>query len=616
MGGSPAMTALGQKAEKANDFKGSLKRLFKEMRPDRTYLLIAIVCAVISVAASVAGPKIMALATNKIGEGIILRAKGMNVGIDFTYIGKVVLVLVILYIASSLFNWGQQNSTVRLTQNLVYRLRAKVSDKLNMLPLSYFDSNTYGETLSRITIDIDLISSNSQQVLSQLLTSILTIIGIMIMMFTISPILAVVALVAIPVTIGATALIAPRSQKYFGAQQEKLGVINGIVEENYAAHSIIKSFNREKDSLKVFNQTNDKLYGDAYRAQFTASVMMPLVNFISNLEYIVIVVVAALLSAAGKLMIGDILAFIQYVQQLTQPLSQTAQIANVIQGTIAAAERVFDLLAEDEEAPDKANAIEELDDEKIRGEILGSHIAFSYSAKKPLITDLSFDAKPGQTIAIVGPTGAGKTTIVNLLMRFYEIQGGAISIGGVNTSDMTRSAVRQEFGMVLQDTWLFTGTIRDNIAYGKDDATDEEIHNAAIVALADHFIHTLPKGYDTILTEDAGNISVGQRQLLTIARAVLADAPILILDEATSSVDTRTERMIQEAMNRLMAGRTSFVIAHRLSTIRDADLILVMNHGSVIESGNHEELLAQNGFYANLYNSQFEDPLDDEEIIA
>lgn len=614
MGGPPGARAMANPVEKAADFKGTTKRLLKTMRPERPLLFVALVCALFSVIAAVSGPKVMALATNKIAAGVMLKMKGAG-SMDFAYIGKVALALIALYIASSLFNWGQQNSTVKLTQRLVKRMRNEVSNKLDRLPLSYFDKYTYGEILSKITIDIDLISSNLQQVLSQLLTSALTIIGIVIMMFSISWVLALVALIAIPATLFMTSRLAPHSQKYFAQQQSKLGDINGLVEENYAAHTIIKAFSQEKRSLNEFNEYNSDLYGVAYKAQFIASVMMPLVNFISNIEYVIVVVVAALLSAAGKLLIGDILAFIQYVQQFNQPLSQTAQIANIIQGTIAAAERVFTLLDETEEAPEQQDAKTFLDSSKVKGHIVGSHIAFSYNPDKPLITDLNFEAKPGQTVAIVGPTGAGKTTIVNLLMRFYEIQGGEILLDGHSTKDLTRTALRSEFGMVLQDTWLFSGTIRENIAYGRDNATEEEIIRAAKIALADHFIRTLPQGYDTILAEDASNISVGQRQLLTIARAVLADAPILILDEATSSVDTRTERMIQEAMNRLMAGRTNFVIAHRLSTIRDADLILVMDKGSVIESGTHEELLAKNGFYAQLYNSQFDEAIENEEEL-
>lgn len=614
MGGPPGAQAMANPAEKAADFKGTVKRLLKAMRPERALLVVALICALFSVVAAVSGPKIMALATNKIAEGVMLAMKGAG-GMDFAYIGKIIAILIGLYVVSSLLNWGQQSSTVKLTQSLVKRMRNEVSSKLDRLPLSYFDKFTYGEILSKITIDIDLISSNLQQVLSQLLTSALTIIGIVIMMFSISWVLALVALIAIPATLFMTSKLAPHSQKYFSQQQTKLGDINGIVEENYAAHTIVKAFNQEKSSLEEFNQHNTELYGVAYKAQFIASVMMPLVNFISNVEYVIVVVVAALLSASGKLPIGDILAFIQYVQQFNQPLSQTAQIANIIQGTVAAAERVFVLLDEPEETPEIEGAATSLDTSKVRGHIIGSHVAFSYNPDKPLITDLNFEAKPGQTVAIVGPTGAGKTTIVNLLMRFYEIQGGEITLDGHSTKELTRSALRSEFGMVLQDTWLFSGTIRENIAYGRSDATEEEIIRAAKIALADHFIRTLPQGYDTVLTEDASNISVGQRQLLTIARAVLADAPILILDEATSSVDTRTERMIQEAMNRLMAGRTNFVIAHRLSTIRDADLILVMDKGSVIESGTHKELLAKDGFYAHLYNSQFDEALETEEQL-
>lgn len=608
LGGPPGSIAMGMKAEKPSDFKGTLRRLLGELREDTWKFIVALVCALLAVIASVLGPKVMALATNKIIEGTsAVMKKVPGAGIDFEYIGKVVLALIALYALSAVFAWIQQSITLKATQRLVYRLRSKVVAKLDRLPLAFFDSMTHGEILSRITIDIDALSTNMQQILSQLLSSAMSIVGITVMMFWISPPLAIIAIISIPATFGVTMLLAPRSQKYFSAQQEKLGNINGLVEENFSAHIIVKSYNQEKRSVKFFAENNDSLYDSAYRAQFISSAMMPLVNFIGNLQYVVIVVVAALLSAAGRLPIGNILAFIQYIQSYNQPLSQTAQIANIIQGSIAAAERVFRLLDEEEELREDATSCAALSRKDVRGHVVGSHIAFSYHADKPLITDLSFTALPGQTIAIVGPTGAGKTTIVNLLMRFYDIQGGQILLDGIDTKTMTRECVRKEFGMVLQDTWLFKGTIRDNIAYGRDGASEEEIVEAAKIALADHFVRTLPHGYDTILSEDAENISVGQRQLITIARAVLADAPILILDEATSSVDTRTERMIQTAMNRLMEGRTSFVIAHRLSTIRDADLILVMNEGSVVESGTHETLLAENGFYADLYQSQFEE---------
>jgi ATP-binding cassette subfamily B protein len=598
----------GGPVEKADDFWGTTRKLFALLGPDRIKLAIASLFSIAAVACVVAGPKVMALATNRLADGIALKMKAQAAGlstlpsIDFDYIGRIVLILIGIYCLGALLAYIQQSLTVTVTQDLVRTLRRKISEKLDRLPLSFFDTQTYGEILSKITIDADLISTNLQQAMTQTMTSIFTLIGIIIMMFTISWKLALVSLVMVPLSIIVTALIAPKSQKFFGEQQARLGELNGQIEENYAGHIIIKAFNREEASIERFDDTNEDLYGSAWKAQFMSSVIMPLIHFISNVQYVVIVVYAAVLSAAGQLPIGDILAFIQYIQQFGQPIQQVAQIANVIQGTIAAAERVFNLLEEPEESPDfEQPALVEAS----RGLVEFRDVDFDYTENKPLIRDLSLTAKPGQTVAIVGPTGAGKTTLVNLLMRFYDLKSGEILVDGVNTADMNRHDVRKLFGMVLQDTWLFNGTIAENIAYGREGATREEIEDAAKAAFADHFIRTLPQGYDTVLSEDGGNLSVGQRQLLTIARAILADSPIMILDEATSSVDTRTERLIQEAMNRLTEGRTSFVIAHRLSTIRDADLILVMDKGRVVESGTHEELLAADGFYAELYNSQF-----------
>jgi ATP-binding cassette subfamily B protein len=531
--------------------------------------------------------------------------------LDYNYIGMIALVLIGLYFLYALFAYVQQRLTVTMTQELVRRLRTQVSEKLDTLPLKYFDGQTHGEILSKITIDIDLISTNLQQVLSQTLSSVFQLLGILIMMFSISWVLALVSCVAIPLTLVLTGIIAPKAQKFFARQQAQLGELNGQIEENYGGHNIIKAFNREEISLTRFRATNKQLYGSAWKAQFISSVLMPVINAVTNLQYVVIVVIAAILTRPdvtlaginiGGMTVGAIFAFIQYVSSFQQPMVQMAQIANVIQGSIAAAERVFILLDEAEEAPDPDPAATV---DVAQGSVTIDHIDFDYDPASPLIRDWYLDVKPGQMIAIVGPTGAGKTTIVNLLMRFYDVTQGSIRIDGVDTAAMKRSDVRALFGMVLQDTWLFNGSIADNIAFGRDDATPEQIHAAADTALADHFIRTLPHGYDTVLAEDAGNISVGQRQLLTIARAVLADSPILILDEATSSVDTRTEQLIQTAMARLMQGRTSFVIAHRLSTIRDADLIVAMNHGRIVESGSHDELLAADGFYAELYNSQF-----------
>lgn len=608
LGGPPHAVALGMKGVKAHDFWGSTKRLSRELKGDWLKIIIAVFLALMAVLGSVFIPRVMALAINSLTQSFTDIVQGVaGAGIDTVYITKVLAALLGLTLISALFSYLQLSLIVRVTQGLVYRLRNQVSEKLDRLPLSYFDSQTHGEILSRITIDIDLISSNFQNVLTQLINAVLSVIGITVMMFVMNPILALITLITVPLSMGVTMLLAPHSQKYFAEQQEKLGSINGMVEENYSAHVIVKSFNLERKSVEEFKSLNDSLYESSYRAQFVSSAMMPLVNFVGNLGYVIVVGSAALLSIAGRVLIGDILAFIQYQQQFNQPLMQTAQIANIIQATIAAAERVYSLLDEKEmEAEDLAECAE-MERKDTRGHVVGKNIAFSYKQDEPLITDLSFEAKPGQTIAIVGPTGAGKTTIVNLLMRFYEIQGGQIIIDGLNTSEVSRDCLRNNFGMVLQDTWLFNGTIRENIAFGRDDATEDEIIEAATIALADHFIRTLPEGYDTVLAEDAENISVGQRQLLTIARAVLADAPILILDEATSSVDTRTERLIQKAMMRLMEGRTSFVIAHRLSTIKDADLILVMDKGAVVESGTHEELLKKEGFYAKLYDAQFDE---------
>jgi len=489
-----------------------------------------------------------------------------------------------------------------IAQRTVYALRRDVDAKLARLPLKFFDARTHGEILSRVINDMDTIATTLQQNMTQLITSLITLVGVIIMMLTISPLLTLIVLVTLPLYGFVTGVIARRSQRYFAQQQRELGQLNGHVEDMFTGHTIVKAFGHEERSVERFNTINDRLYGAAWKAQFVSGIIMPLMNFIGNLGYVIIAVVGGIFATQGRITVGDVQAFIQYSQQFTWPIVQTANIVNVIQSTIASAERVFELLDETEELPDRADAIT-LDDP--HGDVTLEHVHFSYSSDKPLIEDLNIDVRQGQTIAIVGPTGAGKTTLVNLLMRFYEIGGGGISVDGIDIREIKRGSLRSVFGMVLQDTWLFNGTIRDNIAYGSQDATEEDIVRAAQAAHADHFIRTLPDGYDTILNEDASNISQGQKQLLTIARAVLADPAILILDEATSNVDSRTEVLIQQAMARLMRGRTSFVIAHRLSTIRDAETILVMNKGNIIEQGNHRDLLASGGFYADLYNSQF-----------
>jgi ATP-binding cassette subfamily B multidrug efflux pump len=535
-------------------------------------------------------------------DGAIRAIRETNGEYDFHYIGIIALILLGMYLVSASFNLIMGLVMSGVSQKTVRDLRREVDHKLNRLPLKYFDIHSHGDILSRVTNDIDTISSTLQQSLTQIITSVITIIGYIIMMLTISPLLTLIVLGTLPLYIAATTFIAKKSQRYFAAQQKELGELSGHVEEMYTGHKIVKAFGRERDSIEKFEAINNRLNNAGWKAQFVSGIMFPLMNFISNLGYVAISIVGGVWITKGMLGLGDILAFIQYSRSFTMPIVQTANIANIIQSTIACAERVFEILDELEEIADSAEA---KTIELPRGEVRFEQVDFRYKEDVPLIEKMSLEVKPGQTIAIVGPTGAGKTTLVNLLMRFYEIDGGKISIDGIDIRDLKRSELRKMFGMVLQDTWLFNGTIRDNIAYGKEGATMEEIVGAAKAAHADYFIRTLPEGYDTVLNEEATNISQGQKQLLTIARAILADPTILILDEATSSVDTRTEVLIQRAMANLMKGRTSFVIAHRLSTIRDAEVILVINHGRIIEMGNHQELLAQAGFYADLYNSQF-----------
>ncbi len=599
MGGA----GMGMPVQKAKDFKGTLFRLFGYFRPQKYLLLVVCIAAVISTIFAIVGPKILGMATTKLFEGIVMKYRGVpGAHVDFTYIGQILLLLLGLYLISALFNYIQQYIMAGVAQKTVYTLRQQVDDKLTRLPLKFFDARTHGEILSRAVNDMDNISTTLQQSMTQLITSAVTLIGVVVMMLTISPLLSLVIALTFPLSLFVTTIVAKRSQRYFAQQQSRLGRLNGHVEEMYAGHKIVKAFGREEQSIRDFEQLNEKLYDAGWKAQFISGIIMPLMMFIGNIGYVFVSVVGGILVTRGSISIGDVQAFIQYARQFTQPIMQLATIANVIQSTIASAERVFELLDEEEEVPEEAHAKVI---EAPQGVVQLQHVNFRYKEDVPLIDDLNIDVKSGQTIAIVGPTGAGKTTLVNLLMRFYDINAGKITIDGVNITQLKRGNLRRLFGMVLQDTWLFNGTIRDNIAYGREGATEEEIIRAAKAAHADHFIRTLPESYDTVLNQEASNLSQGQKQLLTIARAVLADPAILILDEATSSVDTRTEIHIQKAMGELMKGRTSFVIAHRLSTIRDADLILVMNHGSIVEQGTHEELLAKNGFYADLYNSQF-----------
>ncbi len=589
--------------EKAKDFKGTLRRLVKYLWPRRWQLATVFLFAALSTVFSIFSPKIMGKATTKLMEGLLMKMAGVpGASIDYAYIWNILVTLAGLYALSALFNYIQHFVMAGVAQSTVYQMRKDVNAKLSRLPLKYFDSRTHGEILSRVTNDVDNVSSTLPQSLTQLITASVTLVGVAVMMLTISPTLTLITLVTLPLSVLVTMNIAKRSQKYFIGQQRTLGELNGHVEEMYTGHKLVKVFGREQASISAFGDINDRLYENGWRAQFVSGIIFPLMGFVNNVGYVLVSVVGGLFVTRQAIAIGDIQAFINYSRQFTQPISQTANIANIIQSTVASAERVFEVLDEAEEVPDKEDGPVIMD---VEGDVAFQNVKFRYREDIPLIEDLSIRARPGQTVAIVGPTGAGKTTLVNLLMRFYEVDAGAISLDGYNIVDLRRGDLRTKFGMVLQDTWLFSGTIRDNIAYGRTGATMEEIVAAAKAARADHFIRTLPDGYDTVLNEEASNISQGQMQLLTIARAVLADPAILILDEATSSVDTRTELLVQEAMQNLMQGRTSFVIAHRLSTVRNADLILVMDNGAIVEQGKHQELLAKDGFYAELYNSQF-----------
>ncbi len=651
MGGGPM--GHGMPMEKAKNFKAGFGRLMKYLTRHKAALAIVIVMSVLATVFAIFGPKVLGEATTELFKPVtaqsmvksqiresvpddikvqldnntityeqaIAEAKNSpdkevavkamqaeqmlksanELKIDFGKVGGIILTVLGLYLLSSLFSFVLQFVMAKTSQTIVYDMRAELDKKLAKLPLKYFDGRTHGEILSRVTNDIDTVSTSLQQGLTQVISAVTTLIGIIIMMFTISWLITLVSLVILPMSFFVTKSVIKRSQKYFKKQQAEIGHINGHVEEMYAAHTVVKAFGKEEESEEKFNGINERLYGVAWRAQFLSGIMMPLMNFLSNISYVFVCVIGGVLVINGQISIGDVQAFIQYSRQFTQPIMQVAQIANVMQSTVAAAERVFEVLDEPEMTPDVQLAAVPM----ARGAVDFEHVSFGYNPDKTVIKDMNLKVNPGDVVAIVGPTGAGKTTLVNLLMRFYEVDEGSIRVDGVDISTMPRETLRQRFGMVLQDTWLFGGTIRDNIAYGRAGATEEEIMKAAKMAHADHFIRTLPDGYDTVLNEEASNISSGQRQLITIARALLADPAVLILDEATSNVDTRTEAYIQNAMIALMKGRTNFVIAHRLSTIRNASTILVMNEGQIIEQGTHKQLMEKNGFYADLYNSQF-----------
>jgi ATP-binding cassette, subfamily B, multidrug efflux pump len=638
MGGGP-MHGMFVPAEKAKNFRQTFGRLLGEMRPERTKLLFAAVLTFLGTSGTIFGPKILGNGINALMDGLVGKMLGQflpagtthdqavvalqqakspladlvagtkaipGVGVDFGALGAVLLGLVALYLVCAVLSWISWYVMAGVAQRTVYRLRRDVDQKLARLPLKYFDTHSRGDILSRVTNDIDNIGNTLQQSLNQIIMSIATIIGVLAMMLWISPLLALVSLLVLPVAAIATMQIAKRSQKQFKTQWEQTGLLNGHVEESHSGHPIVKSYGHQEDAIRKFDEVNDLVYRASFRAQFISGIIMPTMNFIGNLNYVAIAVLGGVQVANGTMSLGDVQAFIQYSRSFTQPITQTASIANLLQSTIASAERVFELLDEAQEIPDPATP-EVL--EHSQGHVTMADVDFRYVPETPLIDDLSADVRSGEVLAIVGPTGAGKTTLVNLLMRFYEIDGGAISVDGIDTRNLTRDNLRRTFGMVLQDTWLFGGTIRENIAYGKEDATEEEIVAAAKAAHVDHFVRTMPHGYDTVIDDDASNLSSGEKQLLTIARAFLADPEILILDEATSSVDTRTEILVQKAMGTLMKGRTAFVIAHRLSTIRNADEILVMDKGKIVEQGSHDELIAKRGFYFDLYNSQFEEAL-------
>lgn len=598
MGRGPGMVT-----EKARDFKGSTKKLIKYLGRYWAAIIAVMIFAAVSTVFSVAGPKVMGKATTALAEGLMNKIAGTG-GIDFDYIAKVLLFTLALYVVSAIFMFVQGLIMTGITQKTCYRMRKDITSKINRMPMKYFESRTYGEVLSRITNDVDTLGQSLNQSITQIITSVATLVGTLVMMLSISPLMTLISLVILPVSMILISFVIKHSQKYFRQQQEYLGHINGQVEEVYGGHLVIKAYNKEAETVKTFKEANNVLYKSAWKSQFLSGLMMPIMQFVGNLGYAGVAISGGILAIKNVITIGDIQAFIQYVKNFTQPIQQIAQVANQLQSMAAASERVFEFLDEEEEDITVENPVK-LD--HIEGSVEFSHVHFGYNPDQIIINDFSAQVKPGQQVAIVGPTGAGKTTMVKLLMRFYGVSSGAILVDGHDIRDYNRADLRDAFGMVLQDTWLFKGTIMENIRYGRLDATDEEVIAAAKAAHAHHFIQTLPGGYDMELNEDASNVSQGQKQLLTIARAILADNPILILDEATSSVDTRTEIRIQKALDNLMRGRTSFVIAHRLSTIKNADMILVMKDGDIIEQGTHDELLAKNGFYAELYNSQFEE---------
>ncbi|STO01142.1 Probable multidrug resistance ABC transporter ATP-binding/permease protein YheH [[Eubacterium] infirmum] len=593
----------GMPGEKPKNFRKSLGKLFKYMGRYKYAIFAVMVMAAISTVFSVAGPKVMGKATTELANGLMKKVNGTG-GIDFTLIGKILLFTLALYVTSVAFSFIQGWIMTGITQKLAYRMRREISEKIDRMPMKYFESRPYGDVLSRITNDVDTLGTGLNQSFTMIITSFATIIGTIIMMLTISPLMTLITFCILPISSILLGTIIKKSQKHFSTQQKYLGKINGMVEENYAGQLVIKAFNKEAETIEAFDETNEVLFKSAKKSQFLSGIMMPLMSFVGNLGYVGVAISGGFLAIKGRIGIGDIQAFIQYVRNLTEPMQQVAQVVNQVQSMTAAAERVFEFLEEDEEEPTR-DAVT-INDE-LTGAVDFEHVRFGYKADMPVIKDFTVHVEPGQKIAIVGPTGAGKTTIVKLLMRFYDVDFGTIKLDGININQIDRRELRKNFGMVVQDTWLFKGSIMENIRYGRLDATDEEVIEAAKAAYADKFIRTLPGGYGMELNEDASNVSQGQKQLLTIARTILANKKLMILDEATSSVDTRTEVMIQKAMDQLMQGRTSFIIAHRLSTIKNADIILVMKDGDIIEQGNHEELLESKGFYADLYNSQFEE---------